>query len=101
MTVDQTLNPYKRKDPTAVLDYFIDWADWLTEGDSLVTAVWTITGPDSLLVQSTPAPSIVGGRAIIWLTGGTLDAKYEVTCHITTAQGREDDRTLLILVRDN
>jgi len=34
----------------------------------------------------------------IWLAGGTAGQCYEVTNHIVTVSGREDDRSLLILV---
>ncbi|UJD21050.1 hypothetical protein PP495_gp26 [Gordonia phage Pickett] len=35
----------------------------------------------------------------MWLAAGTSGGKYSVTNHITTAAGREDDRTLAIVVK--
>lgn len=39
-------------------------------------------------------------RATIWLKGGVAGEDYEVTNRITTSQGRIDDRTVLIPVRE-
>lgn len=81
-----------KKDPDSILDYPMDWSDWLETGDSISTAVWTV--PAGL----TKTDEIVASPlATIWLSGGstTPGTRYEVVCHITTAAGREDDRAFL------
>lgn len=35
-----------------------------------------------------------------WLKGGTVYQVYPVTCHVKTAAGREDDRTIEITVME-
>lgn len=85
------------KDPDGKLDYAIDWSAWLVDGDTISSASWTVpTG----IIQATPAPSVTAGKATIWLSGGTAGTSYPVTCRVTTAAGRIDDRTITIVVRD-
>lgn len=84
------------KDPSAVLDYTVDWSQWLDTGDTITTSTWVIapTGLTQQSAASTPT------AATVWLSGGTLGITYTVTNRITTAQGRDDARTLLIQVLD-
>lgn len=83
------------KDPEAVLDYTIDWSDWL--GTDTISAVsWTVEAGITKDSEGNTTTS-----ATIWLSGGTAGTSYEVTCHITTAGGREDDRTLRIDVEEH
>lgn len=92
----------RTKDPQDRLDYGFDWAappptgPWLSDGDTITTSTWTVTGPDSLLVIDDDDHTTTVTRA--WLTGGTLGESYKVTNHITTAQGRQRDRTLVIRI---
>lgn len=81
------------KDPDAVLDYAIDWSDWLQSGETISTSAWTVqTG---LTAGSTGNNGTI---ASIWLSGGTAGTTYTATNRITTNQGRTDDRTLRIPV---
>lgn len=80
------------KDDSAVLDYQWNWAGerpWLVNGDTIVSH--TITADAGLTVDSSTATSTA---VTVWLSGGTVGATYSVTCHIVTAAGREDDRTM-------
>lgn len=85
------------KDPDAVLDYKFDWSSWLASGDTISTA--TVTASSGLTVDSS---SITDTNTTVtaWLSGGTAGTKYAVTCHIVTAQDREDDRTVSVLVQE-
>ena len=82
-------------DPDAVLDYAVDWTAWLSDGETITASTWTV--PDGI-TETTPAPSFTDTAATIWLTGGTVGQSYSVTNHITTSQGRQDDRSLNIRV---
>lgn len=84
------------KDPRAVLDYLIDWSGWLATAETITASTMTVD-PAGLTVQST---SFTATTATVWLTGGTLGARYTVTNHITTSAGRQDDRTVTVTVRD-
>ena len=79
------------KDPDEVLDYKIDWEDWLGT-DTIIASTWVAT--TGLTIDS---DSFTSTYSIVVLSGGTLNNKYFVTNHITTASGREDDRTITII----
>lgn len=92
---------YYVKDPEARLDYGLEWPQWLKQRDgtvdSIVSASWEVSGPDTSLVIDDEYLDIdVTG---VWLTGGTAGSEYQVTCHIVTAAGREDDRTIRMTVQ--
>lgn len=82
-------------DPQAVLDYQYNWGEWLPAGDSIIAH--TVTAPSGLTVDSSTATSTA---VTAWISGGTIGAYYDVVCHITTAQGREDDRTMQLVVEE-
>lgn len=81
-----------RKDPDAVLDYKIDWTDWLS-GDTISASSWAAEAGITIDSDTNDTTS-----ATVWLSGGTAGQVYEVTNHITTASGRADDRTLTFQV---
>lgn len=81
------------KDPQAVLDYEIDWSAWLSAGDTITATAWVAT--TGITMDSNTFTSTA---ATVWLSGGTENVTYNLTCHITTAAGREDDRTIYVMV---
>jgi len=82
------------KDPQAILDYSVDWTDWL-ETDTISGVAWTVpTGITQTAVSNTTK------IATIWLSGGTAGVSYDITCRITTNGGRTDERSISIMVRD-
>jgi len=83
------------KDPDAVLDYAVDWSAWLSQAEAITTA--TVVADDGITVDS---DSHDGGIHTIWLSGGEVGRDYRITSRITTSQGRGDDRTMLIRVRE-
>jgi hypothetical protein len=86
------------KDPNAKLPFSVDWTAWLAaEQDTAESAAWTV--PAGLTQEVSPAPSLSGGKTTVWLSGGTADQNYDVTCRLTTTGGRVDERTITIQVR--
>lgn len=83
------------KDPDAVLDYVFDWSSWLDDTDTISS--YTVTAESGLTVDS---DSNTTTAVTVWLSGGTANTDYEVTCSIVTADGREDDRTAVIMCRE-
>lgn len=86
--------PSFTKDPDAVLDYKVDWSDWL-DTDTIVTSDWTV--PTGLTLELETNTATI---ATAWLSGGTVATSYNVTNEITTADGRTDDRTITIKVKE-
>ena len=83
------------KDPNAVLDYTWDFTRWIPPGDVIVEAVPTATGG-----LTTSTVTITSPKVVVWVSGGNVDTTASVTLHITTQQGRVDDRTLYFDIRN-
>lgn len=82
------------KDPTAILDYAVDWSAWLS-GDTIATSTWTVpTGLTLVRLDFTPS------QGVAWISGGTVGQTYFLTNTITTAAGREDSRMITVLVEN-
>lgn len=88
------------KDPSAVLDYEVDWSQWMPANDEIDEIDWTVTGPDESLeiLSGGRAPSVEGSLAKCWLGGGTIGGRYTLACRVTTSAGRIDERSLVINV---
>lgn len=82
------------KDPDAVLDYVIDWSDWL-DSDTISTSDWTV---ETGITEDSDSNTTT--TATIWLSGGTVNDRYIVTNRIVTVGGRTDDRSISIYVRE-
>lgn len=82
------------KDPTAVLDYTIDWREWLGD-DTIITSTWTL--PAGIVNSGTTYST---STATIWLSGGTAGVSYSVYNTIITAGGRTEKRTIKITALD-
>lgn len=83
------------KDPAAVLDYAWDWTAWLANEETIVAH--TVTPAEGITVSSTAEAA---GVVTAWLSGGSVGASYALTCRVTTSQGRTDERTIRITVRE-
>lgn len=83
------------KHPSAILDYEIDWSEWLN-GDTIVTSTWEVgTG---LTIEADPAPSYTSSTTKAWFSGGTNNTKYVFTNTITTIAGRKESKTITLHV---
>lgn len=86
------------KDPSAVLDYAIDWrADYLAESEMLSQSAWSVT------------PTEQGGLAIVGhdfdaatstvkVSGGVEGHVYRLENRISTLLGRTDARSITLRV---
>ena len=90
-----TTDPNFTKDPDAVLDYTIDWSDWLASGETISTSTWTI--PTGLTEDSETETTTT---ATVWLSGGTEGTSYTITNEIVTSQSRTANRSLYIRVEE-
>ena len=73
-----------RKQPGERLDYDIDFAKWLPDGD-LLTLATAVADDASLVVE---APQVIPPLVKVWISGGESGKSYKVTVTVTTADGR-------------
>lgn len=96
------------KDPDAVLDYKFDFAgltngasdadsDWLESGETISSHTVTVSAG---LTKDSDSATDTDTSVTVWLSGGTAGSDYECTCQVVTSNGRTDDRTISIQVRD-
>jgi len=83
------------KDGASILDYTIDWSDWLATGETISASTWTV--PTGLTSTDT---GVTTTSATVWLSGGTRDTVYVVTNEIDTNQSRTAQRSLVIRVEE-
>ena len=85
------------KDPSAVLDYTVDWGAEYLSGDALADSSWSVS-PDE------PGGAAIAGSqfdlllATVQVAGGVAGKIYRVTNQVTTASGREDSRSIVLRV---
>jgi len=82
-----------------ILDFSINWSNWLNDSDGVSTASWTVTSPegdsDPIVVDSS---SLASNKATAFLSGGTSGKYYKVKCRIVTTAGLEADGYLIIQI---
>ena len=84
------------KQPVDVVDYDIDYSEWLTTGDNVQSTVVTVT-PEGLTVDSV---FVNDPRVKIWVSGGTNGTTYKITATTTTADGRVKQDEFRVKVKD-
>jgi len=84
--------PYK--DPDSTVDYGCDWTEWLNAGETISTSTWIVTG----LTKGTEANS--AGITSVMLSGGTVDDSHTLTNQIITDQGRTEQRSMVITIKE-
>jgi hypothetical protein len=87
--------PFFVKDPSAMLDYQMDWTAWLNGSDQIATSTWDV--PAGLTKGAETHNGLV---ATVIIAGGTAGSDYPVTNSIVTTGGRADSRTVVLRVRD-
>lgn len=82
------------KDPDALLDYKIDWSDYLAEvSDYIVSANASATAGIEIASSSKTSTA-----HIFYVSGGTVGLEYMITSRIWTNGGRRDDRSIIIAI---
>lgn len=89
----------KTKDPDAVLDYAVDWSDWLDDGETIDTIAVAVDEGDAE-IEGSPAPSETDGVVTAWVSGGTDDTQAVVRYRVTTSDGRTDDRSIKLTIKE-
>jgi hypothetical protein len=84
------------KDPDAVLDYSLDWSQWLSDGDTIASSSWFVSGlAGSPVIDS---HSNTTTTTTVWVSGGGIRKRYEVTNRITTVGGRTEDQSIVLII---
>lgn len=107
----------KSKDPDNVEPYFIVWcgSDGVNtggaadngelQGATISSATWTVPTGITKVSDNTNGVSVHGVTyaintvSTIWLSGGTANKEYTLTCRVVTSDGRTLDRSITIPVR--
>jgi len=84
------------KQPKEVLDFDVEYADWIPSGDTLSSAVITVDDA-GLTIDS---HSISGTIVKVWLSGGVHGVKYKVTVLTTTTDGRIEESEFFLKVKE-
>lgn len=89
------------KDPDAKLPYGFDYSDWLTDGDTLSDSSWSIERVNgsgaSMSVSSSEFTDTIAKATV---DGGAKGQQYLLTNSIVTADALEDDRTILVTIKE-
>lgn len=90
---------YKQMVPGDRLDFDIDFADWIPDGDSISAVTTAVDLPDEIEVDET---EINGSTVKVWVNAptDTANATYEVKVKITTTEGRTKTVCFKVRVRD-
>lgn len=86
---------YFHKKPGARLDYYVDWSDWLPEGDQLYESSWTATSGIELSEESFDAAS---GVSTVWISGGKTGETHEAINSIVTTDNRQNEERIVIKI---
>ena len=85
------------KHPDATLDYAVDWgADYLS-GETLATSGWTVEPVEAggVALASSAFDLLVATATV---SGGKASKIYRLTNHVTTTDGRDDSRSIMLRV---
>ena len=91
---------YIDKDTDAVLDYSVDWTNWMPTSDTITTSTWAITaiaGDEDALTIDSDAETDYVSTAVI--SGGTDGNIYTVSNTVVTVNGITDRRHFRIIVK--
>lgn len=81
--------PTIQKRAAGRLDYTFLFGPWLN-GDTI--ASYTVTTEAGIVCDASNATET---NITVWVTGGAVGTKKKLTCRITTAGGRVDERVML------
>jgi len=95
--VTNEAKPKGIKDPNAVLDYPIDWSAWLLDVTDTYASHTVVNLTGGLVHDSS---SHLNGIITVWLSGGTAGETGSFTVRIVTTDGRTDDRTFYLKIKE-
>jgi hypothetical protein len=85
-------------DPGDTLDYSIDWSQWLSPGDTILTSTWSV--PSGLIIVSSNISS-TGSITVAWIKGAGSGSLMQISNTIVTSQGRTAVKTVTLPIGAN
>lgn len=67
------------KDPNDIMDYSIDFTDWLQSTENISTVDWTLDTGLTFVTHT-----FTNKIATVWVSGGSLNNRYTAKCKIIT-----------------
>lgn len=96
-------------DPDEVLDYIVDFNDWMPAGDTIqsvdvavntsTVSFYGVTANDDPMVVSGHGQVAARTVVIFWSKEGVVNTTGELTLRVTTVGGRKKDITYTIVVK--
>lgn len=86
--------PVLLKDPSAILDYAIDWGKEYLADDVISASDWSVSSDELKVVAS----SFDERLSQVQLSEGIAGRVYRVSNQVVTTAGRQDSRSLTIRV---
>lgn len=90
---------YIPKDPDAILQYGIDWTDWLSAGETVTTSTFQVETTGTGLISLSNS-IIFDNVTAVTISGGTTGTIYTVMNTITTSESWQDVRRFRVKVED-
>ncbi len=90
---EDRVGAFIEKDPYSILDYSLDWKDWMPSGDHISSI--TVTADTGITVDSSTNTNFVATANI---SGGTAGTIYNIEFKIITTNGLRDSRNFRIKV---
>ena len=90
---EDRIGAYIEKDPYAVLDYSLDFQQWMPSGDTITSI--TVSADAGITIDSTTNTDYIATANI---SGGTAGNIYNIEFKIVTTNGLRDSRNFRIKV---
>lgn len=90
---EDRVGAYIEKDPYAVLDYSLDFQNWMPAGDTITSI--SVTADTGITIDSTTNTDYI---ATAYISGGTAGTIYNIEFKIVTTNGLQDSRNFRIKV---
>lgn len=84
------------KAPDDVLDYDVDFAKWLPDGDRIISIEASIDGSTATITKTEFSDAAVK----IWASGGLDGETAHISIDATTLQGRTKDTCFKLRIKD-
>ena len=87
--------PVYDKDPNSTLDYLVNWSTWLQVGE--VITDHEVVKQGSIVIDSSTNDDTT---VTVWISGGQIGEYTQVTTRVSTNQGRIEDKTFRLVVKE-